>query len=130
MPRPLRNIFLLALTMLSVGLQISGREAHSQSSSAIETVQHEGNSTFENAISTSEKFQSQDQKQFVTEISEEIEELNSSTKTNGNIAASHAYFTSFLDIDAFSSSKLFHYFDASSIVSSTPLYLQHEVFRL
>ena len=134
MPRPLRNIFLLALTMLSVGLQLSAHEVHVHSTSSIETVLSEGLSTashtFEHTIVTGKCAQSHDQKQLATEIAEEVEEVNENTQTSANLAVSYAYITSFLDFGATRSAISSRYFDPSFLVSSIPLYLQHEVFRL
>ena len=134
MPRINKNIFLLALTMLSFGLQISGSEVQFSSNSATLSVRQDNpvviSITEVYEFVSSNGIQSKDQRPFVTEIGEEVGEINSNSQTNGSIAASHAYFTSFL---VFGSNKLkstFQYFDASSLVSSIPIYLEHEVFRL
>lgn len=127
----LTHISILTL-LLVFGLQIGSQPALYAFSTTTNTTISLDTTTSVNEISSAElHYQISDNQQLFAEIGEEIsEEEKKVIKTTASIAVKHAYYSSCLPYLSFSPTSKIQYFDTSSLVSTTPIYLQNEVFRL
>lgn len=118
--------------LLVIGFQFFGNQsmlyaASSSSTVLVDTI--ESNVSLEvqkdqvdSSISTTQ--------QLLVEIEEEVLEERKDVKIRTHNAVFHTFYTAFLELLFCIYNKVMHSFEASKLVSSIPLYLQHEVFRL